>query len=456
MKPLSLNEIRHIINQNPGPDDCLIKNIKDNIKRINHDTVVFHLNKTESLNETKFKNLRNCYIVTDQPLLKTNQYQKKCIFVPNVYQAYKTMTAYYRNLFKIPIIAVTGTCGKTTTKEMISQVLKNKHNIVHTISSKNAHFYNNDYLFSIDEETEFGVFETGVIQPGNLINGCELYKPTIGIITMIGIDHLNYCKTIDNYIRTKAEMLTGLNNQGTLIINNDDINIKKIDMSNYHGQIITFGIKEKSHFFGEKLEYQATGMKFLLNYQGKYYPVFVPGLGEHNVYNALAALASLTSLEIDLEESITYLSCFDHIRCHMEFKQGRNNCLIIDDTWSSNPTSIKAALGVLSEKGKDKRKVLALGKISYLGEEEDKYYEEIAKEVIKNKIDILFIQDVEIKAIGTYAYKYGMKEEQIINCYNNNEALNILENLMDETSIILFKTSMLDKTKAEIIQKILK
>ena len=458
MKSLSLNEIYKVLKLNDNLRETIeIKHLTDDITKIKDNTVAFHIKRDEELNISKFKELNNCFIITDQPLLNSEVLdEEKFIHVLNVNKAYQKIINYYRNLFDIPVIAITGTCGKTTTKEMIRQILEKKYQVAATISNKNNLAYNNDYLFSIDEDTDFGVFETAISYPGNLITGCSFFKPTIGVITNIGIDHLSGCKTMENYIRAKGEMLAGLGYQGTLIINNDDENIRKINFKPYKGNMITFGIKNKSDYYADKIEYLDTGMEFSLIHQNQENRVFVPSFGIHNVYNALAALSVLSVLGIDIDYSIKELSKVEFIRSHLEFHKGINNSTIIDDTWSSNPTSLKAALEVLKEKGKDKVKIVILSKISYLGNYAEEEYEKIGKMINDYGIDFIITTDSHSKKIGLSAFNYGMKPEFHLHSQDNNELRNYLECLLDKNSIALFKTSMFEQTITDVIKELIK
>jgi UDP-N-acetylmuramoyl-tripeptide--D-alanyl-D-alanine ligase len=456
LKTLNLNEIIKVLGIHGITRDALIKNVSNNISRLGNNTLVFHLNKLDELNESQFNALKDCYIVTDQSLLVGSTVNEKCfLHVLNVQEAYRKFISWYRRLFDVPVVAVTGTCGKTTTKEMIAQVLRHRYKVVATIGNRNALSFDHEYIMSFDDDTDFGVIETGITDPGNLIYGCEFFKPVVGIITTIGIDHLSGCKTMDNYIRTKSEMLAGMEYQGTLIINNDDDNIRKINFNPFRGQIVTFGIKRNADYRARNLAYTNRGMTFVLEHEGKTYPVDIPGFGEHNVYNALAALAALVNLGMDLKESIRHLSEIKHISSHDELKKGIKGSTIIDDTWSSNPTSVEAALKVLHELGKDKKKVAVLGKISYLGDFESKYYEEIAKMIIKYKVDFLVTQDSSAKEIGTKAVELGMDASHVIYCKDNESLKTALEFLLDDKTIALFKSSMLDKSHVSVLRELI-
>jgi UDP-N-acetylmuramoyl-tripeptide--D-alanyl-D-alanine ligase len=190
------------------------------------------LKKNVPINAKLFRELKDAYLVTDQPPLLTEELPKeRLLLVANVEQAYRKFIRYYRQLFNFPVVAVTGTCGKTSTKEMIAQVLRKKHPVVATFQSKNALRHYHRYLMRFDERCAYGVFETALTHPGHVSGGCALVRPQIGIITKIGIDHLNHCNSLDLYIKAKAEMVTALGADGTLIINGDCENTKKIDLS---------------------------------------------------------------------------------------------------------------------------------------------------------------------------------------------------------------------------------
>ncbi len=142
-------------------------------------------------------------------------------------QAYWTFIDYYRNLFQIPVVALTGTCGKTTTKEMIKHIASREWNVQASVSSKNEPRQSLPYLTGIDKSTEAAIFELGLGNTGNIKHQCMIYQPTIGIITNIGVHHLDGCGNLEGYIKAKAEILEGISEGGTLIINADDENTKK-------------------------------------------------------------------------------------------------------------------------------------------------------------------------------------------------------------------------------------
>ena len=455
MKPLSLSTILKAVGIKEPSPQVLIHYVGDNIKRIQNHTVIFHLNKERSVDLKRLKRLDHCYIVTDQPLIKNTIPEEICFFVPNVQHAYANFVKFYRGMFNLKTIAVTGTCGKTTTKEMIAQALRKKGPIVATYQSKNGIRRHNDYLMQIDDSTKYLVLETALTHAGHILQTCELFKPQIGIITTIGIDHLNNFENHESYIRAKAELLTGLNNEGILIVNNDDDYIKQIDTSRFKGRIVTFGINNPSDFSASHIAYQKQSMTFTLHYHKQNYFFNVQGLGLHTVYNALGAIVALTVLGLRMKDIVTYLAQYKPIRSHIEPKKGINDSIILDDTWSSNPTSMAAAIKVLKDLGINKRKIAVIGRISYLGTHENESYQKIAKMLWKNKIDILVTQDTKAKTIGDYLLKEGFNQNNIYHCPNSLILLETLKTLLTKNSIALFKWSMLDKKNQVVLDNII-
>lgn len=456
MEAIELYKICAILNIEKAINkQIIIKNVVTTINEIADNTLVFHLYKTQEIDEKKFKTLQNCYVITDQPTLINQKYlQIYSINVTDVDDAYKQFVNFYRNLFPIPVVAITGTCGKTTTKEIIKQVLEKKYKISATMYSKNSLRFNHDYLMSIDGTTDAAVFETGLTDPGNIISSCSFFKPNIGVITNIGIDHLSGCKTFNNYIRAKGEMLAGLQYKGILIFNSDDKNIKRINLTPFKGTILSFGIENKANFYGTNIRNGKNGVNFRLIYKDKEYEVYVPGLGEHNVYNALGALAVLKTMGLKLEETISHLATFKHVKSHLERHNGLNNSIIIDDTWSSNPTSVKSAFKVL--KSMKKTKIAVLGNISYLGDFALEQCKEIGKMIVDYKIDYLITKDAFSKQIGKEAERFGMNKKHIFYCNSENEITTILESLLKPKTIVLFKMSMFDKSMVKVMEYFIK
>jgi UDP-N-acetylmuramoyl-tripeptide--D-alanyl-D-alanine ligase len=377
------------------------------------------------------------------------------ILVNDVQTAIWKFVDHYRNSFQIPVIAVTGTSGKTTTKDIIKHILSQSLNIKGTEYSANGCTGHLLYLMRWDEQTQAAVYETAVGSPGDITYACKYFKPKIGIITNIGIDHLDRCKTKEEYIMAKEEMLTVLPDDGILILNSDDENCKKINTENFKGRIVYFGINPYCHFWASNVEFGEFAMNFILNFQGIKYPVSINGYGEHLVYNALAAIAAVHELGIGINESIERLKSFKQMNFHFQFVKGIQDCTVIDDTWNLNLTSLRAALKTLKEIETGKKKVVFVGNFLGLGEYLEEIHVEAGKLIAEiGGMDVLIAMGEFAHKIAEVAHKGGF-DGQIFAFSNSDGVIDVLQNMLDKNTIILVKCSMFDDSFKNLLKKVI-
>ncbi|MBS4199891.1 UDP-N-acetylmuramoyl-tripeptide--D-alanyl-D-alanine ligase [Bacillus sp. FJAT-49732] len=455
MKPLLVRQIRNILSGTllHGSDETTVHHGAYRLKHISKKNTIF-FSKKRIANFNRFKEFFPLVIVTHQNINKSMRTEGVTIIqVDDTDKAYWEFVHYYRGLFNLPVVAITGTSGKTTTKEMIKHILSFDKNITATWITSNSRTAHLQYLLSIDDDTEAGVFETAVGSPGDVLRACEYYKPTIGIITNIGEHHLNRCKSPEEYIKAKGEMVAALNNEGVLIINSEDENIKKIDLKHYHGRIIEVGKSDSSHFVAKNIQYSNDGMEFILQFNQKEYPLYVPGFGEHQVYNALSAIAAVNEIGINPTEAAQRLKTFRKFNKQLQVLDGLNGSTILDDTWSSTTTSLEAALKVLDEIGKGKKKIAIIGTITDVGSW-GYYIHEKAGEIVNNHdVDVLITIGMHAKIIADQAVKCGF--QSLVYSFNNNILVyNLLSEIVDKNTIILIKSDMYSEAIIELAARI--
>ncbi len=446
MKPLSVRCIRTILSGDliQGSDEVMVQYGAYRLKQVKNQNTILFLKK----NIVNWKALMEYFplvVVTDQVISKNEQLQNLTIIkVMDTEEAYWKFINYYRNLFQIPLIAITGTSGKTTTKEMISHILSPTKKIAATISTNNSRTAHLHYLLSIDDNTEAAVFETAVGAPGDILRAGEYFKPTIGIITNIGAHHLNYCGTPENYIQAKAEMTKILDHSSVLILNSEDKNSRKIDLTNYHGRVIKVGKDWDCNYLAKDIKYCKDGMQFNLQYMQKNYPMFVPGFGEHQVYNALAAIAAVHEIGIELLEAADGLKTFKNLNKHLQIYEGLNGSTILDDTWSITTTSLEAALKVLNEVGEGKKKVAILGTITDLGAWGEIIHKQAGDIICNSDVDILITIGYHARIMANHVLKCDMSSD--VYTFNTNTlVMNLLKKIVDENTIVLIKGDMYSK-----------
>lgn len=457
MKSLNLDVIIAKINGKvlAGIENLVINDLVTRTIGLKCGGILFDIYHDKITNPNIYDKYKSCAVVTDVPdnFLGLGE-NVTVIHVSDINEATWSFIEFYRSLFKIPLIGVTGTCGKTTTKEMIKHILSEKFKVCATYKSNNSAYRNLGYLLSLEDNIEAAVFEMGVAYPEDLKTTCRYFKPQVGVITNIGIDHFQGCKTLESYIKAKSEFLEGLDFKGTLILNEDDENIKKIDLKNYKGNIIYYGFSENSQFKASDITYVKGGLKFKLKYLDSIHHIFIPLHGEFNVYNATAAIAAANTVGVDIKIAAERLGSFQNVEKHFEFKQGINGSTVIDDTWSTNPTSSEAALKLLKTVSQGKKTIAVLGKMALLGKESSKYHLSIGGKVAELGIDKLVVSGSEADELGHGALQKGMNAEDVYFCKDIDETYEILKKSLDSNTIVLVKTSMLS-SYSDLIDKII-
>lgn len=364
-------------------------------------------------------------------------------------EAFWKFTYFYRNQFQLPVVAITGTAGKTTTKEMTKHILSSYMKVTATQLSTNSRTAYFQYLLNIEEDTEVAVFETAVGAPGDILNAGSYFKPTVGIITNIGAHHLNYCKTLEGYIDAKSEMLEILDDNGTLIINADDENTKKINFQKFNGKLIKIGRSLSNDYAASNIQYGENGMEFLVHYQGQKHHVEVSGYGEHQVYNALAAIAASVEVGLSISQAIAPLRTYRPLNKQLQLFKGLNGALIIDDTWSITTTSLEAGLKVLNELAGRRKRVAIIGTITDIGSWGVFIHQQAGEIIFNEGVDILITVGEHARIMGDYALKLGIKAD--VYSFNNGIlAYYLLKDLVDQNSVILIKGDMYSKTMFEL------
>ncbi|SFA77901.1 Mur ligase middle domain-containing protein [Bacillus sp. cl95] len=458
MKELILSDIVTLIKGTVihGTDNIIIKGVKNRTKKKMKDNhILFHI-KRDKIRGSFWEGYKSLAVITDVPE-QIGEWRDNLtvIVVSDIQEAYWTFIDYYRGLFDIPIIGVTGTCGKSTTKEMILQILEKDFNVEATWESMNSMSVNLRYLTDIDESTEIAVYEMPVAYPGYLKVACRYFKPQIRILLNIGVHHLADCETPETYMKAKAEIVDGMDHEADiLILNGDDENIKKMVDTSPYKNVVYFGKDDTAHFQAENITYAVNGMKFTLKHEGKCYEVFVPGYGEHNVYNAMAAIAAVSYAGVEMETAIKGLASFSHLEEHLECKQGMNGAVIIDDTWNSAPLSMSTGLKVLSDLSKDKTSIALLGYMPQLGDGQFAVdqYRKMGEEAFSTGVDLLFVVGKEAEQIGISAIECGMDQSKVHFCETGTEIYAIVKDYLSDQAVLYIKITHRVMTRDSFVE----
>lgn len=372
----------------------------------------------------------------EKELLK--KYSNKTIIkVENGIKAIQEIATYKRSLYNIPVIAVTGSVGKTSTKDIIASVISEKYNVLKTEGNFNNHIGLPMTLLKLKDHTAV-VVEMGMNHFGEIELLTNIAKPTIAVITNIGTSHIGNLGSRENILKAKLEILKGLTKNGSIIINNDNDLLHSWAQTVDNYRIICYGIENKSAFMPTNVKENENGVNYQINIEGKEYNVKVPVIGRHFVYNSLCAIAVGKELNIEEKHIIEGISKFKLTAKRMDFRKIKNGATVLADYYNASYDSVKSALEVVKN-CKANKKIAVLGDMLELGEFAQKLHENVGKEVFNNNIDILITVGKLSKNTAYEARKLGTKE--VYECNNNNEAIEILNKKIEAEDLILLKAS---------------
>lgn len=366
---------------------------------------------------------------------KENNQDKWIIVVEDTVKAMQQIAEYKRSLYSIPVIAITGSVGKTSTKDMVASVVGEKYPTIKTEGNYNNHIGVPLTIFRLKEEKAL-VVEMGMNHLGEIRILTQIAKPTIAIITNVGTAHIGNLGSRENILKAKLEILEGLEIGGTVIINNDNDLLHKWYLENKEKySIITYGIENESNYMAEQIEAREDGSSYRL--KGTKEEIQVPVGGNHFVQNSLCAIAVGSVLKMPLEEIKKGIATFELTKKRMDMINLENNITLIRDYYNANYDSMKAALEYLGNI-KEKRKVAVLGDMLELGTYSKELHEKVGEEVIKNKVDVLITVGKEANYI---AKKAKEQLETVITCQTNEEAIKEINQIKQKNDCILLKAS---------------
>lgn len=363
---------------------------------------------------------------------------KNIIKVENTLEALYQIARYKRSLYNIPVIAITGSVGKTSTKDIVANVVSQKFKTLKTIGNNNNNIGLPFTILRMKDE-EAMVLEMGMNHFGEISLLTSIARPTVCVITNIGTSHIGNLGSRENILKAKLEILEGCESP-TVIINNDNDLLHKWKEENKNKiNIKTYGIQEKSDLNAYDIQLEETGSKFTCNLNEKSKTIKVPVGGEHFILNSLCAISVGRALGIENEKIVKGIESFELTKKRMDITELKNGVKIINDAYNASLESMRASLKALSE-FKNNRKIAVLGDMFELGEFSKELHEKVGEEVYKNKIDILICNGENAKYIANKA-KAKMKEKNIYYLENKNEIIPLIQKIEKAGDVILFKAS---------------
>ena len=351
----------------------------------------------------------------------------------------------YRKSFEnLKVIAVTGSAGKTTTKDLIYSLLSEKYSCLKTSGNFNNHIGLPLTLLRLTGKEDFAVVEMGMSALGEIDLLAKIAVPDIGVITNVAAAHLKQLGSMENIARAKKELIDNLTKADTAILNYDNLYTKKM-IKNTEAEVISFGFEEGADAEVERYNFdqQRERLKFKLNYQDKEYNFDFNKAGKHNIYNALVAVIIALKYGLNCSEIQQGLLSVEFSSLRMDFMQLNNGARIINDSYNANPLAVKAALDVLAET-KGARKIAVLASMLELGDQSLRKHREVGAYAADKGLDFLITIGREAAEIAAGA-EAKMDSDQILALENNKECINFLTSEIKEEDLILIKGSRANK-----------
>jgi UDP-N-acetylmuramoyl-tripeptide--D-alanyl-D-alanine ligase len=367
--------------------------------------------------------------------------EKAIIVVENSLRALHKLAAYHRNKFALPVVAVTGSNGKTTTKDFIASVLSTRYNVLKTEGNFNNHLGLPLMLLRLKKEHQAAVLELGMSGPGEIALLTTLCQPDRGVITNIGEAHLEFLGSKGNIAKAKGELLTGMDSRGKAFLNGDDPFLGRMG-SAFAGETIYYGFKTGIDL--QALEYKLTETGYIFKAVlpgGRQDDFSIPLPGKHNVYNALAAIAVGLDFSLEIEAIKEGLARSTSSAMRMEKTLAKSGFWVINDAYNANPTSMRFALQFLKEWGQTNQKIAVLGDMFELGPRAEEMHLAVGRYLADLGIDFLLTVGKLAAFITRGAREAGLAAEKTFLANNNREALDCLGSLYLPGSYILVKGS---------------
>jgi UDP-N-acetylmuramoyl-tripeptide--D-alanyl-D-alanine ligase len=362
-----------------------------------------------------------------------------CLRVENTLEALHQIAAYWRKANQVKTIGITGSVGKTSTKELTAALLSQKFKVLKNPGNRNNEIGLPLTLFDLDQTHEVAVLEMGFYVPGEIRTLCEIASPSIGVITNIGTVHAERAGSQEKIAQGKAELVQSLPAapEGIAVLNIDDPWVRWM-IPQTKAQVFTYGFQQEADLKASDITvYGLNGVGCTLSYQGKEHQIRSPLLGAFSVYTLLCATAVALSLNLDWQLIEQGLSTAD-VDLRMQHFSLPNGATVLDDTYNASPASMIAALELLSSfKG---RRIAILGDMLELGQYEIHGHQSVGK-LCPSAADLLILVGERTKTVAKTAMELGFPKEMVHWFPNSTDAAHPASTLVKEGDVILVKGS---------------
>ena len=363
------------------------------------------------------------------------------IIVQDTLLALQQLAGKVRRKWGKTVIGITGSTGKTTTKEITGHLLSSQFNVFQSFEN-----FNNDYglplsLLKLETNHEIAILELGMSAPGEIARLSKIAKPNLGVITNVRPVHLEFFSSIRAIAKAKRELIHELPSNGVAFLNNDDVHVRKFSRF-YNGEIVTFGIKRIAAYQIDKVNLkELQGSDFRVSHRGKNYNFSIPLLGYHNISNCMPGIALAHRWRLGFDTIAAQLQT-------LEPKPGRGLTLhfrsgfsVIDDSYNSNPKALIMMMKLLKTISGYNRKILVAGEMLEMGENSCQFHRVCGKAAAQWKFDFIIGIQGMADQIVTSARNYGYTANQAIFFEDAHQAAEWMVSLVKPRDLVLVKGS---------------
>lgn len=439
MKPISVKDITAAVNGVLlcGDENTMISHVACDSREIGEHTLFVPI-KGERVDAHKF--IESCLEVCAATLTENDAPQgavKPYIKVKNTGEALQALAAYYRSMFDIKIVGVTGSVGKTSTKEMIAAALSCGRCVMKTQGNKNSQIGLPLTMFDIEPQHETAVIEMGMSYFGEMQRLCSVAKPTLAVMTNIGTAHIENLKTQENILKEKLKITNEFKSDSVLFLNGDDPLLSKLH-NTLPFRTVTFGFGDGCDYRAEDVLTVGMNTRFTLIHRDGGEEVEIPALGKHNVQNALAAFAVGDAVGLDAQTIKKGLLTYKNAPMRQQIYK-LNGFTLIDDSYNASPDAMKVSIDVLRSLEGTKT-IAVLADMLELGDIANSEHFAVGEHLAKVGIDSLITVGKLARNIADGAK--SVRADIDCKCFDDNEsALEYLKTQLADGCAVLVKGS---------------
>ncbi|MGB5823194.1 MAG: UDP-N-acetylmuramoyl-tripeptide--D-alanyl-D-alanine ligase [Proteocatella sp.] len=416
-------------------ENLIIENISHDSRQIKENSLYVAING-ENLDGHRFVDsaLKNGAIaaIVEKPT------SGRDILVDDCYVAIKRIAMAYKDMFDIPIVSVTGSSGKTTTKDMLYYAISKSCNTLRNLGNLNTEIGLPMTIYNLNKEHQCAILEMGMYELGEIDYLAEIARPNIAVITNVGVAHMQSVGSRENILKAKMEISNYMTAKDILIINGDNDMLKTVDKNAYKFKIYTFGIEEGNDFRMTSYNVLQNSMKIKASMLGEELEYTIPTLGIHNIYNSLSVLGVCKVMGLDMDKSIQGIAEYQPSKYRMEIKQ-LGDKTVVEDFYNANPDSMKASIETFKDID-GSRRVAILADMLELGGISQESHRMIGK-IAGDIFDVIICIGQEASYIGQEAQRLGFASINI-HCFDKNkEAIEKINSILKPGDTILIKGS---------------